>query len=79
MNNNETIHKITVKYKDFNVTEAEVKLLINLAISFDIPQEAIYSGIQMILNNQFGISEEGLLSDAMKALTADALLKSMNN
>ncbi len=80
MDNNTIINKVLEKYKNHNLTEAEVKLLISLAGSFGVPQGAIYPGILMILNNQYGIEDnESLFTDAMRALTADALLKTMNN
>lgn len=77
---NTIVKKVVEHYKEYDLTEVEVKLLIKLAESFGIAQEAIYPGILMILNNQYGIEENGsLLTDAMRALTADALLKSMTN
>lgn len=79
MDNNTIIKKVVEKYKKFNVTEAEVKLLITLAEIFAVPQDAIYPGIKMILNNQYGIEEDVPVTDAAKALVADALIKSMSN
>lgn len=79
MKNNTIIKKVVEKYKGYGITESEVKLLINMAVSLEVPQEAIYPGIKMVLNNQYGINEPDLISDSMKALIADAMLTTMKN
>lgn len=75
----QVVSKIMNEYSQYGLDEVVANFIYDLAIQKDVPRDSIYPGMRLIMNNQYGIKDETALEDAMKAIMADSILKTMNS
>lgn len=68
MTKKETIEKVMHEYGKYGVESHLVELAYDLAIAMDVPNGAIYHGMRMILNDEFGIQDDSAAKASGKAL-----------
>lgn len=73
MSKKEIVEKILKKYTKYGLSRIEVEITYLLAILWRVPKESIYSGMQMIFNNLYGIKDDTPEIEAGKALFASVL------
>lgn len=75
MSKKEIVEEILEEYSQYGLGRIEVEICYVMAIMGRVPKESIYSGMRMIFNQVYGISDDQPAIDVGKALFNSAIVK----